>query len=142
ARHPAAAGDQAEARLQPHSAAPSWREDPVSDEINPQHYTRLKPERIDVIESWGLDYHLGTVVKYRSRAGHKGDKRTDLEKARWFLDRAIEAAKPKVDPTAVDVRPKKYRLRKWEDVKKCRPGCYAEDSSFWRELPKEVNSRA
>lgn len=38
-----------------------------------------------------LDFHLGNAVKYLARAGKKpdSDKLTDLEKARWYIDRAI-----------------------------------------------------
>lgn len=63
----------------------------MNDIINhPSHYAEgRKYEPIDVIEDWGLDYHLGTVVKYVSRAGRKDDELQDLKKCRWFLDRKI-----------------------------------------------------
>jgi hypothetical protein len=60
--------------------------DPV---LNPPHYTRLNPEPIDVIEAWGLGWHLGNILKYLARAGHKGDELEDLRKARNYLDRKI-----------------------------------------------------
>lgn len=60
------------------------------DVINhPSHYTRGKIEVIDFIEDQQLSYHLGNVIKYIARAGHKGDKLEDLKKARWYLDRYI-----------------------------------------------------
>lgn len=60
------------------------------DVINhPSHYTRGKIEVIDFIEDQQLPYHLGNVIKYVARAGHKGDKLEDLKKARWYLDRYI-----------------------------------------------------
>lgn len=60
------------------------------DVINhPSHYTRGKIEVIDFIEDQQLPYHLGNVIKYIARAGHKGDKLEDLQKARWYLDRYI-----------------------------------------------------
>lgn len=60
------------------------------DVINhPSHYTRGKIEVIDFIEDQQLPYHLCNVIKYISRAGHKGDKLEDLKKARWYLDRYI-----------------------------------------------------
>lgn len=60
------------------------------DNVNhPAHYTRGKFEVIDVIEDWELGFHLGNTVKYIARAGHKGDRREDLRKARWYLDREI-----------------------------------------------------
>lgn len=60
------------------------------DVINhPSHYTRGNIEVIDFIEDQQLPYHLGNVIKYIARAGHKGDKLEDLKKARWYLDRYI-----------------------------------------------------
>ena len=60
------------------------------DVVNhPSHYTRGKIEVIDFIEDQQLPYHLGNVIKYIARAGHKGDKLEDLKKARWYLDRYI-----------------------------------------------------
>lgn len=71
--------------------APPTPEDPT----NPDHYKGLLPQPITVIEGWQLGYLLGTVVKYISRAGRKtADGTLDLQKARWFLDRAIAAAQP------------------------------------------------
>jgi len=60
---------------------------------NPEHYGGKQNtyEAIKVIESWDLNFHLGNVVKYISRAGKK-DKtklKEDLEKAKWYLDRFI-----------------------------------------------------
>jgi hypothetical protein len=49
-------------------------------------------EAIKVIEAWELDFHLGNVVKYISRAGKKGSKIEDLKKAQWYLNRAVEQA--------------------------------------------------
>lgn len=62
----------------------------TEDVINhPSHYTRGNIEVIDFIEDQQLPYHLGNVIKYIARAGHKGDKLEDLKKARWYLDRYI-----------------------------------------------------
>ena len=64
--------------------------DVTNDPINhPAHYTFSAIEVIDAIEAWGLGYHLGCVVKYVARAKHKGAELQDLEKARWYLERAI-----------------------------------------------------
>lgn len=49
-------------------------------------------EAIDVIESFGLGFHLGNVVKYVLRAGRKDEVLQDLRKARWYLGRKIAAA--------------------------------------------------
>jgi len=60
------------------------------DMVNhPSHYKVGGIETIDFIEAKGLSYNLGNVVKYVTRAGHKGDRKQDLEKARWYLDREI-----------------------------------------------------
>lgn len=62
--------------------------DPVD---HPHHYggNENTYEAIKVIEALGLNFHLGNVFKYISRAGKKGDAITDLKKARWYLDRYI-----------------------------------------------------
>lgn len=43
----------------------------MSNAINPEHYNRLNPQPKDVIRAWGLNFNLGSAVKYISRAGHK-----------------------------------------------------------------------
>lgn len=62
--------------------------DPVD---HPEHYTSGGIETIDFIEAKGLGFCLGNVVKYVTRAGKKDDKLQDLKKARWYLNREIEA---------------------------------------------------
>ena len=46
-------------------------------------------ETIDFIEAKQLSYHLGNVIKYITRADHKGNRKEDLLKARWYLNREI-----------------------------------------------------
>lgn len=59
---------------------------------HPEHYNQgIEP--IDVIESWGLNFSLGNVIKYTLRAPYKGKEIEDLEKAKWYLDREIERLK-------------------------------------------------
>lgn len=59
---------------------------------SPSHYTEgRKYEPKDVIRDWGLNYNLGCVVKYISRAGRKDDILLDLYKARKYLEFEIEA---------------------------------------------------
>lgn len=66
------------------------------DAVNhPAHYTRGGVEVIAAIEAWGLDFHRGNAVKYIARAGHKGPELEDLQKARWYLDRAISLMEPR-----------------------------------------------
>ena len=58
----------------------------------PDHYCEgRKYEPKDVIRDWGLNFNLGSCVKYISRAGRKGDKLEDLRKAKQFLEFEIEA---------------------------------------------------
>ncbi len=59
---------------------------------HPKHYGgEDNPyEAIKVIEAWDLNFNLGNVVKYISRAGKKDDIKQDLEKALWYLKREVE----------------------------------------------------
>jgi len=59
---------------------------------NPPHYTIGGIETIDFIEAKELNYHLGNAVKYIVRAEHKGNKKQDLEKAIWYLNRELNKA--------------------------------------------------
>ena len=61
---------------------------------HPAHYGGAENtyEAIKVIEAWNLDFALGNVIKYISRAGKKGSKLEDLKKAQWYMNRAIEQA--------------------------------------------------
>ena len=68
-------------------------EEPQADPVNhPAHYKIGGIETIDFIEAKGLTYHLGNAVKYISRADHKGNRLQDLQKAKWYIDRAIAQA--------------------------------------------------
>ena len=66
------------------------------DMVNkPKHYTYGDIEVIDFIEQVTKDYKpelafsIGNAIKYISRANHKNGKE-DLDKARWYLNRAFE----------------------------------------------------
>ena len=64
-----------------------------TEEVNsPKHYTLGGIETIDYIEAKNLPYHLGNVIKYVSRCGHKAgvDPMKDLKKAQWYLIRYIK----------------------------------------------------
>lgn len=66
---------------------------PISDNVNhPEHYKVGGIETIDFIEAKKLNYHLGNVVKYVTRADHKGDRLENLQKAQWYLNREIAKA--------------------------------------------------
>ena len=65
-------------------------EKPKADNVNhPPHYKTGGIETIDFIEAKELGYHLGNVIKYVTRAKHKGAELEDLKKAQWYLERAI-----------------------------------------------------
>jgi len=72
------------------SNTPITMTEPKADPVNhPAHYKVGGIETIDFIEAKSLGYNLGNVVKYVSRADHKGERLENLEKARWYLDREI-----------------------------------------------------
>jgi hypothetical protein len=60
--------------------------DPVN---HPDHYKVGGIETIDFIEAKSLGYNLGNVIKYVTRADHKGKKLEDLKKGAWYLAREI-----------------------------------------------------
>lgn len=73
--------------------AASEEKAPAADPVNhPPHYKTGGIETIDFIEAKGLNYRLGNVVKYITRAEHKGNRKEDLQKALWYLQREIEKA--------------------------------------------------
>lgn len=68
----------------------------LDDKVNrPSHYTYGDIEIIDFIEQVTRDYKpelafaIGNAIKYISRANRKNGKE-DLDKARWYLNRAFE----------------------------------------------------
>lgn len=72
-----------------------WDLLPADDPVNhPPHYKSGGIETIDFIEAKDLNYRLGNVVKYVTRAGKKStDPVQDLEKAAFYLKREIDARK-------------------------------------------------
>ena len=66
----------------------------MTEKVNhPDHYGGESNlyEAIKVIEAWDLNFHLGNVVKYISRAGKKSENNIeDLKKAEWYLNRYVE----------------------------------------------------
>lgn len=63
----------------------------AQDVINQQdtHYKK-EVEPIDLIEAFDLDFCAGNVIKYVSRAKHKGNEKEDLRKAMYYLKRLID----------------------------------------------------
>lgn len=80
------------ANIAPHPAEPvPQQDDPVN---NPKHY-QFAPgiEAIDVIEAiltteQFRGYLIGNALKYRLRAGDKGDTVQDINKSKWYQNRA------------------------------------------------------
>ena len=75
----------------------------MAEQINhPPHYGGdTAYEAIKVIEAWGVDvaaFCVGNTLKYICRAGKKDKAKEieDLEKAAWYLDRAIKFKKANV----------------------------------------------
>lgn len=65
------------------------------DAINPSHYKQYPVEVIDMMISiWGIEqaisYCLMTAFKYRMRLGHKDEMNQELEKEKWYLNKANE----------------------------------------------------
>lgn len=63
---------------------------------SPSHYTKGRIEAIDIIEDVVsgapepvVGYLIGQTLKYILRAWYKGNVRQDLQKASWYLERAI-----------------------------------------------------
>jgi hypothetical protein len=65
--------------------------EPEFDDLvnHPAHYKVGGIETIDFIEAKKLNYNIGNVVKYLTRADHKGNRKQDLEKAKWYLEREL-----------------------------------------------------
>ena len=77
------------------AGGPTEEELNATDNINPAHYKVGGIETIDFIEAKLTaeeyrGYLRGNVLKYTSRADHKGDRLENLKKAQWYLNREIE----------------------------------------------------
>lgn len=68
--------------------------DTPTDPIKPDYYNDSKISPIDVIEDWGLDFCLGSALKYIKRAGKKKDNSLlqDLKKVKWYIERKIRVS--------------------------------------------------
>ena len=71
----------------------------MSDIVNqPSHYTRWKIEPITFIMENDVSFHIGNIIKYSMRAGHKiyegedeiGSEITDLRKVIRYAEMRIE----------------------------------------------------
>lgn len=80
------------------------KDEKIDDPVNhPSHYTDGKYETIDFIEDYGMVTHVGTSIKYISRAGKKDEDKyiQDLSKADWYLQRYLKYLETKREPINV-----------------------------------------
>ena len=78
----------AEIREKMRAPLPTWGGRVGSAPGETGQYSSLKPEPIEVMEAWGMNFHEAQVLKYISRYPRKGGVE-DLKKAQWFLNRLI-----------------------------------------------------
>jgi len=62
----------------------------TTNDIGPQYYKRGSIQVWDFVRDQELNFHLGNVIKYVCRAGHKFDDIDDLEKAIHYLQNEVE----------------------------------------------------
>ena len=66
----------------------------MADPHGPEFYKRGTTDVWDFIREQGLNFHLGNVIKYVCRAGHKTtSKIQDLEKAIHYLKNELDNEK-------------------------------------------------
>lgn len=88
---------------------------------SPKHYTEgRKFEPKDVIRDWGLNFNLGSALKYIARAGRKDDIVQDLRKAQEYIDFEIQAIeeyrKVQQEPKKHFVKPKCTEVDPFKDL--------------------------
>ena len=66
------------------------------EQVGGTHYSRLGIEPIQFIETNGLGYHEGNVIKYISRWRNKNGLE-DLNKAKWYVERLIELEQSRLE---------------------------------------------
>ena len=66
--------------------------DSASQVSHPSHYNQGGVECIDALDAcgFGLDFCVGSALKYLWRFKEKGNPIQDLEKARWYIDHAVQ----------------------------------------------------
>lgn len=73
---------------------------------HPSHYAEGRNfEPKDVIRDWGLNFNLGSAVKYISRAGRKDGIVQDLKKAQQFIQFEIDAIEAERSKGAKEEKP-------------------------------------
>ena len=90
--------DEIEHRLQGNTLQDPYGARKVAKQIteremvnHPDHYQGSGGmEVIDVIEDYDLGFSLGNAIKYILRADKKGNRKQDLNKAIWYIQREID----------------------------------------------------
>jgi len=62
----------------------------TTNDVGPRYYRRGAIQVWDFVRDQELNFHLGNVIKYVCRAGHKFDDIDDLEKAIHYLQNEVE----------------------------------------------------
>ena len=62
----------------------------TTNDHGPKYYRRGAIQVWDFVRDQELNFHLGNVIKYVTRAGHKFDDIDDLEKAIHYLQNEVE----------------------------------------------------
>ena len=62
----------------------------TTNDHGPKYYRRGSIQVWDFVRDQELNFHLGNVIKYVCRAGHKYDDIDDLEKAIHYLQNEVE----------------------------------------------------
>ena len=62
----------------------------TTNDHGPEYYRRGSLQVWDFVRDQELNFHLGNVIKYVCRAGHKYDDLEDLEKAIHYLQNEVE----------------------------------------------------
>ena len=62
----------------------------TTNDVGPRYYRRGNIQVWDFVRDQELNFHLGNVIKYVCRAGHKFDDIDDLEKAIHYLQNEVE----------------------------------------------------
>ena len=62
----------------------------TTNDRGPEYYRRGSIQVCDFVRDQELNFHLGNVIKYVCRAGHKYDDIDDLEKAIHYLQNEVE----------------------------------------------------
>ena len=62
----------------------------TTNDHGPEYYRRGTIQVWDFVRDQELNFHLGNVIKYVCRAGHKFDDIDDIEKAIHYLKNEVE----------------------------------------------------